>query len=218
MPFRRHGARQVIDPNSGFVREMGIDQMANVLDNNGQGGVLLQAGGEAPSRIRVYDRIDGTNFETSQRNVVTYDYLQKIVFRCSCCTFTSTWEGDIAKHYQSVMESYKSHDDAKMTVDGSDVNGQPILRCTGCYQTFSHRRNGGVKHLAFVAASGPQHQGNVEEQLVYRFALTPGEPVVVKKTLIAEASAVATLPSTQEPEVNPEGRKRRRRNRNRRRR
>ena len=87
-------------------------------------------------------------------NYLTEKYLNKLVFVCSCCTYTSGAIGDIVNHHKLVKDESYSHKTAEIKDIQSD-NGI-IFSCTGCPAKFTTRTKAD-NHLDFKKQSSKVH-------------------------------------------------------------
>ena len=154
------------------------------------------------NRVRLWDVIGNNWTEPFPRNSANDLYLKKLIIRCSECTFTSPYDGDVAKHTKSVREEGEKH------VDAIDEKGT----CSGCDLTFTGRSNSTQKHIANIKDAYEKHQGIIEEQLIYQFSLQESLPNYLRKTQVAVA-----ITGVVERIVAPSKRKRSRSRHNRRR-
>jgi len=154
------------------------------------------------NRVRLWDVIGNNWTEPFPRNSANDLYLKKLIIRCSECTFTSPYDGDVAKHTKSVREEGEKH------VDAIDEKGT----CSGCDLTFTGRSDSTAKHIANIQDVYKKHQGIIEEQLIYQFSLQESLPNYLRKTQVAGA-----ITGVVERIVAPSKRKRSRSRHNRRR-
>ena len=156
----------------------------------------------AQNKVRLWDVIGNNWTQPFARNSANDHYLKKVIIRCSECTFTSPYDGDVAKHTKSVREKGEKH--ANAVVKEST--------CTGCNLTFTGRSNSTQKHIANIKDAYEKHQGIIEEQLIYQFSLQESLPNYLRKEQVAGA-----ITGVVERSVTPSKRKRSRSRHNRRR-
>ena len=156
----------------------------------------------AQNKVRLWDVIGNNWTQPFSRNSVNDLYLKKVIIRCSECAFTSTFDGDVAKHTKSVRGEGEKH------VDAIDKKGT----CTGCNLTFTGRSDSTAKHIASIKDAYGKHQGTIEEQLIHQYSLQESLPNYLRKTQVAGA-----ITGVVERSVTPSKRKRSRSRHNRRR-
>ena len=156
----------------------------------------------AQNKVRLWDVIGNNWTQPFPRNSVNTTYLNKLITRCSECAFTSSYDGDVAKHTKSVRGEGEKH------VDAIDEKGT----CSGCDLTFTGRSNSTARHIANIKDAYEKHQGIIEEQLIYQFSLQESLPNYLRKTQVAGA-----ITGVVERIVAPSKRKRSRSRHNRRR-
>ena len=154
------------------------------------------------ARVSLWDVIGNNWTQPFPRTLVNDLYLKKVVIRCSSCSYTSSFDGDVAKHTKSVRGEGEKH------VDAIDEKGT----CSGCDLTFTGRSNSTAKHIANIKDAYIKHQGIIEEQLIYQFSLQESLPNYLRKTQVAGA-----ITGVVERSVTPSKRKRSRSRHNRRR-
>ena len=154
------------------------------------------------ARVSLWDVIGNNWTQPFPRTLVNDLYLKKVVIRCSSCSYTSSFDGDVAKHTKSVRGEGEKH------VDAIDEKGT----CSGCDLTFTGRSNSTAKHIANIKDAYIKHQGIIEEQLIYQFSLQESLPNYLRKEQVAGA-----ITGVVERSVTPSKRKRSRSRHNRRR-
>ena len=154
------------------------------------------------ARVSLWDVIGNNWTQPFPRTLVNDLYLKKVVIRCSSCSYTSSFDGDVAKHTKSVRGEGEKH------VDAIDEKGT----CSGCDLTFTGRSNSTAKHIANIKDAYIKHQGIIEEQLIYQFSLQESLPNYLRKAQVAGA-----ITGVVERSVTPSKRKRSRSRHNRRR-
>ena len=154
------------------------------------------------ARVSLWDVIGNNWTQPFPRTLVNDLYLKKVIIRCSSCSYTSSFDGDVAKHTKSVRGEGEKH------VDAIDEKGT----CSGCDLTFTGRSNSTAKHIANIQDVYKKHQGIIEEQLIYQFSLQESLPNYLRKEQVAGA-----ITGVVERSVTPSKRKRSRSRHNRRR-
>ena len=172
------------------------------VENGNRDRVITAVEDDAQNRVRLWDVIGNNWTEPFSRNSANDLYLKKVIIRCSECTFTSSFDGDVARHAVSVREEGEKHANA---VDKEST-------CTGCNLTFTGRSNSTQKHIASIKDAYEKHQGIIEEQLIYQFSLQESLPNYLRKEQVARA-----ISGVVERSVTPSKRKRSRSRHNRRR-
>ncbi len=153
------------------------------------------------ARVSLWDVIGNNWTQPFPRTLVNDLYLKKVVIRCSSCSYTSSFDGDVAKHTKSVRGEGEKH------VDAIDEKGT----CSGCDLTFTGRSNSTARHIANIKDAYEKHQGIIEEQLIYQFSLQESLPNYLRKEQV-----VGAISGVVERIVAPSKRKRSRSRHNRR--
>ena len=172
------------------------------VENGNRDRVITSVEDDTQNKVRLWDVIGKNWTEPFSRNSANDLYLKKVIIRCSECTFTSSFDGDVARHAKSVREEGEKHANA---VDKEKT-------CTGCNLTFTGRSNSTQKHIASIKDAYEKHQGIIEEQLIYQFSLQESLPNYLRKEQVAGA-----ISGVVERSVTPSKRKRSRSRHNRRR-
>ena len=147
------------------------------VENGNRDRVITAVEDETQNRVRLWDVIGNNWTEPFSRNSANDLYLKKVIIRCSECTFTSSFDGDVVKHTKSVREEGEKH------VDAIDKKGT----CTGCNLTFTGRSDSTAKHIANIQDVYKKHQGIIEEQLIYQYSLQESLPNYLRKEQVAGA-------------------------------
>ena len=163
------------------------------VENGNRDRVITSVEDDAQNRVRLWDVVGKNWTQPFSRNSVNDLYLKKVIIRCSECAFTSTFDGDVAKHTKSVREEGEKHADAV------DEKGT----CSGCDLTFTGRSNSTARHIANIKDAYEKHQGIIEEQLIYQFSLQESLPNYLRKEQVARA-----ISGVVERSVTPSKRKR----------
>ena len=171
------------------------------VENGNRDRVITSVEDDAQNKVRLWDVIGKNWTEPFSRNSANDLYLKKVIIRCSECTFTSSFDGDVARHAKSVREEGEKHANA---VDKEST-------CTGCNLTFTGRSNSTQKHIANIKDAYEKHQGIIEEQLIYQFSLQESLPNYLRKKQV-----VGAISGVVERTVAPSKRKRSRSRHNRR--
>ena len=147
------------------------------VENGNRDRVITSVEDDAQNKVRLWDVIGKNWTEPFSRNSANDLYLKKVIIRCSECTFTSSFDGDVARHAKSVREEGEKHANA---VDKEST-------CTGCNLTFTGRSNSTQKHIANIKDAYEKHQGIIEEQLIYQFSLQESLPNYLRKKQVVGA-------------------------------
>lgn len=173
--------------------------------------ISLFDAGEAPQRVRLFDQVDKTWTGGLDATRVYSYYLRLVVLACSACTYTSAFDGDVAKHVKQITAHWEANLEA---TPGQD--GQQQFVCLGCDGSVPMRPQVAKRHLADMEQRLATH-GTVEELTMHRFALGPSEPIILGRQLIVSAKAVPTNGVGSEASQVDGRRRKRSRNRSRRR-
>ena len=163
------------------------------VENGNRDRLITAVEDDTQNRVSLWDVVGKNWTQPFPRNLVNDLYLKKVIIRCSECAFTSTFDGDVAKHTKSVREEGEKHADAV------DEKGT----CTKCDLTFTGRSNSTQKHIANIKDAYEKHQGIIEEQLIYQFSLQESLPNYLRKEQVARA-----ISGVVERSVTPSKRKR----------
>ena len=163
------------------------------VENGNRDRLITAVEDDTQNRVSLWDVVGKNWTQPFPRNLVNDLYLKKVIIRCSECTFTSTFDGDVAKHTKSVREEGEKHADAV------DEKGT----CSGCDLTFTGRSNSTARHIANIKDAYEKHQGIIEEQLIYQFSLQESLPNYLRKEQVARA-----ISGVVERSVTPSKRKR----------
>jgi hypothetical protein len=147
------------------------------VENGNRDRVITAVEDETQNRVRLWDVIGNNWTEPFSRNSANDLYLKKVIIRCSECTFTSSFDGDVVKHTKSVREEGEKHANA---VDKEKT-------CTGCNLTFTGRSDSTARHIANIKDAYKKHQGIIEEQLIYQYSLQESLPNYLRKEQVAGA-------------------------------
>ena len=163
------------------------------VENGNRDRLITAVEDDTQNRVSLWDVVGKNWTQPFPRNLVNDLYLKKVIIRCSECAFTSTFDGDVAKHTKSVREEGEKHADAV------DEKGT----CSGCDLTFTGRSNSTARHIANIKDAYEKHQGIIEEQLIYQFSLQESLPNYLRKEQVARA-----ISGVVERSVTPSKRKR----------
>ena len=117
------------------------------VENGNRDRVITSVEDDTQNKVRLWDVIGKNWTEPFSRNSANDLYLKKVIIRCSECTFTSSFDGDVARHAKSVREEGEKHANA---VDKEAT-------CTGCNLTFTGRSNSTQKHIANIKDAYEKH-------------------------------------------------------------
>ena len=163
------------------------------VENGNRDRLITAVEDDTQNRVSLWDVVGKNWTQPFPRNLVNDLYLKKVIIRCSECAFTSTFDGDVAKHTKSVREEGEKHADAV------DEKGT----CSGCDLTFTGRSNSTARNIANIKDAYEKHQGIIEEQLIYQFSLQESLPNYLRKEQVARA-----ISGVVERSVTPSKRKR----------
>ena len=147
------------------------------VENGNRDRVITAVEDDTQNKVRLWDVIGNNWTEPFSRNSANDLYLKKVIIRCSECTFTSSFDGDVVKHTKSVREEGEKHANA---VDKEKT-------CTGCNLTFTGRSDSTARHIASIKDAYKKHQGIIEEQLIYQYSLQESLPNYLRKEQVAGA-------------------------------
>lgn len=158
----------------------------------------VQEANEAEAKVKLYDMVDHTWTAPISEFFARSFHLQKVVYVCSGCRWSSTWPNQFEPHKKQARMDYNLHTKAEV-VSASTVNGT-AFRCTGCNSSFQFPARAQM-HIESVKR---QNGGHDKATLILsrRFALEP--PV----TPVASAASVAVASQSERVE-GPRKRKRR---------
>jgi hypothetical protein len=177
----------ILDQSTGVEREVSTAEyqaLRNEIRGEHRDAVYTERQ-EGAGSMAVWDCVDGTWSAPLPIEYIYQHYLQKVVARCSACTFTSSFDGDIAKHVEQIKRDFVAHEGARLTEPISQVGLQPVQHCTGCGASFRMAGYRGQRHLEQLAEMKRNH-GRVELLVIKRFALEPSEPVVLHREVVVD--------------------------------
>jgi hypothetical protein len=195
--------------DNGREREVTQDEYRRYLGQvaTEERALLLTQNSGPTSRIRLYDRVDGTWTAPMDRNFAFQDHLKKVVWKCTACTYTSVYDGQEEVHRTQVMQRARNHENARLD-DERSPHGDPTIRCSGCGAVFRQaRRHLAEAHIEEAVRMALVHK-NAGQVLIHRFGLEDSAVEVLARTNGHE--------STPDPVVNQGERRRSRRKRSRR--
>jgi hypothetical protein len=142
--------------------------------------LFTQNGGEN-TRIRLYNHVDGIWTVPVDRNFALQDYLKKVVWKCTACTYTSIYDGQGEVHVRQIMQRARSHENARLEEERSP-HGGPIIRCSGCGAGFRQaRRHLAEVHIEEAVRMAPVHR-NAGQVLIHHFGLEDSAVEVLART------------------------------------
>ena len=132
--------------------------------------------------------------------------LQKVVFACSVCTFTSAFPNHVPSHTRQILEQGEAHKQAKAL--DIRIGDTLALQCSAC-EVKSSREMDIRRHISLALQISTRHKNGAAEQLIKRFTLEPSGSSVRLVTPISDNEL------HEEPDVNqvtrrPANRRRRR--------
>ena len=158
-----------------------------IVDESGRDAILFDAGSSEANKIKLWDLVDHTWTSPLEKSMAMEHYLAKVVFKCSCCTEASLYEGHIEQHLVRIKTNYESHRDAELH-QGIGEGGQINLTCTGCGTPMSMRKNQGTKHIERICSDYDAHvkAGTIDVLLTHKYATSPSVsmPEQVTNTVI----------------------------------
>ena len=145
-----------------------------IVDESGRDAILFDAGSSEANKIKLWDLIDQTWTSPLEKGMAMEHYLAKVVFKCSCCTEASLYEGHIEQHLVQLKTNYESHRDAEL-YQGIGEGGQINFTCTGCGSPMSMRKNQGTKHIERIRNNYDAHvkAGTIDVLLTHKYATSP---------------------------------------------
>ena len=145
-----------------------------IVDESGRDAILFDAGSSEVNKIKLWDLIDQTWTSPLEKGMAMEHYLAKVVFKCSCCTEASLYEGHIEQHLVQLKTNYESHRDAEL-YQGIGEGGQINFTCTGCGSPMSMRKNQGTKHIERIRNNYDAHvkAGTIDVLLTHKYATSP---------------------------------------------
>jgi len=185
-----------------------------IADESGRDAVLFDMDSSEAGKISLWDQVDETWTSPFERAVAMEHYLAKVLYRCSGCTETSLYEGDIEKHLTQLKTSRESHAEAQLE-RGLGEGGQMSLTCTGCGAPLSMRKNQGQKHIDRIKNDYQAHvkEGSIDVLLMHRYTTSPSVsmPVQTMNTVVFADKEPEVHQENRSDEVGQARRKRRRR-------
>jgi hypothetical protein len=201
----------ILDQSTGVEREVS-DAEYQALRNEVRGeqrDAVYTERQEGAGSTAVWDCVDKTWSAPLPNEYVYKHYLQKVVARCSACTFTSAFDGDIAKHVEQIQRDLLAHQGARLTEPVSQVGLEPVQTCTGCGASFRMAGYRGQRHLEQIAGMEKNHD-RVELLVIKRFALEPSEPIVLRREVVVDGPVSRQVERVEPSRVTPKRRRRKR--------
>jgi hypothetical protein len=201
----------ILDQSTGVEREVSTAEyqaLRNEIRGEHRDAVYTERQ-EGAGSTAVWDCVDGTWSAPLPNEYVYKHYLQKVVARCSACTFTSSFDGDIAKHVEQIQRDLLAHQGARLTEPVSQVGLEPVQNCTGCGASFRMAGYRGQRHLEQIAKMERTH-GRVELLVMKRFALEPSEPVVLRREVVVDGPVSRQVERVEPSRETPKRRRRKR--------
>ena len=201
----------ILDQRTGVEREVSESEyqaLRNEVRGEERDSVYTERR-EGAGSTSVWDCVDGSWSAPLPNEYVYKHYLQKVVAKCSACTFTSSVDGDIAKHVAQIERDLVAHTGARLTEPISQVGLQPVQHCTGCGTGFRMAGYRGQRHLEQIAEMKRSH-GRVELLVMKRFALEPSEPVVLHREVVVDGPESRQVERIEPPQETGKRRRRKR--------
>ena len=201
----------ILDQSTGVEREVSESEyqaLRNEVRGEARDAVYTERQ-EGAGSTAVWDCVDGSWTAPLPNEYVHRHYLQKVVARCSACTFTSTFDGDVAKHVEQIHRDLVAHEGARLTEPVSQVGLEPVQTCTGCGAGFRMAGYRGQRHLEQIAEMKRNH-GRVELLVMKRFALEPSEPMVLHREVLVDGPVSRQVERIELPQETGKRRRRKR--------
>jgi predicted RNA-binding Zn-ribbon protein involved in translation (DUF1610 family) len=190
-----------------------IDRRRSAVGNGSETPLYWNPGEAKDGTMAVWDMVDGTRTTIPTTIFSSGPFkgriaaLEKVVSKCSACTYTvAKGEHDsqhVLSHIENVQQQTKDHEHAEARELDKGFS------CSACGTQFISRPMNVHRHIQQMKDGGPAHLGAVEV-VMKRFSLQlPVQPVVV----IPMAPAVGLESETSQMERSQGHRRRRRRNR-----
>jgi hypothetical protein len=169
---------------------------------------------EGDGHISLWDYIDESwtralpraPMSDQKSSKVYQSYLDKVVIKCSACSYTTVFNNGIRQHVNAVREQAEGHKGATIqeTAGGARM-------CTGCACTFHSRPGRAQRHIVQVLEMTVAHQARVEALHMRRYGLAPSEPVILHREVVDEGPDIYQMGQTEPTLPGPRNRRRRRR-------
>ena len=201
----------ILDQSTGVEREVSESEyqaLRNEVRGEARDAVYTERQ-EGAGSTAVWDCVDGSWTAPLPNEYVHRHYLQKVVARCSACTFTSSFDGDVAKHVEQIRRDLVAHEGARLTEPVSQVGVEPVQTCTGCGAGFRMAGYRGQRHLEQIAEMKRNH-GRVELLVMKRFALEPSEPMVLHREVLVDGPVSRQVERIELPQETGKRRRRKR--------
>ena len=76
-----------------------------IVDESGRDAILFNVDDSEANKIKLWDLVDHTWTSRLEKSMAMEHYLSNVVFKCSCCTHTSLYEG----HSEKLLVLLKSN-------------------------------------------------------------------------------------------------------------
>jgi hypothetical protein len=198
---------QVINPNDpqASAQEVSKEQFQKLLDTSDN--PVFSPHEEGPGRVRLWDNVQQGWTAALPKQLVHGFYLEKLVEKCSVCTFTSAFTDKVRTHVKQVEESAQDHEQATPQ-DAILAAGVSGIRCSGCGASFG-TFTAANRHIEQRRRMGREHSF-VEALTMRLYTLTSSEPDVLHRTHIRGEDG-----TPEEPDASQVDRSTRRRHRRR---
>ena len=130
---------------------------------------------EGPAGARLWDNVDNCWTGYLPANAASI-YARKVVYRCTACTMSSMWAGQVSQHIEQVKSESGAHKKARLKTV-MNATGQAAQVCSGCGLAFPLRKGMGEKHVARAKEMIVSHV-EAKEVLVRRFSFQPPQKVM----------------------------------------
>mgnify|MGYP001580768181 CR=1 FL=1 len=127
---------------------------------------------DADDKMSLWDVVDGTQMRPIPMSTAMV-MLRALVSKCSACTWTTAYHGQVAQHVVQVREFADKHKRARLkpVMQGRDA----YMQCTGCGELFNVRKGIPDKHLRRMKAEGETHTFAIQEVVMRRYSQIQGQ-------------------------------------------
>jgi rubredoxin len=178
----------VIDEATGEERQVDYATykvMRQGLSESGTRDRLITASRDGNQPVQLWDTLDESWTRRLPQSSI-HIYLRKQVWKCNLCDYTTIWRvGDtgMLTHADQARGQAQKHQDASLSTPEMGNRNVAMQVCSACGLVF--QVESATQHLERIRRMGALHQFEVEALLVNRFALSPSEPMVYQRELIA---------------------------------
>ena len=97
-------------------------------------------------------------------------HLQKVVYSCAVCTYTSGFPKYVTTHIRHILEQGETHQQAKAF--DIRIGDTMVFQCSAC-EVKSSREMDIRRHVTLVSHLSTRHKNGATEKLIKRFTLEP---------------------------------------------